>query len=90
MLDMLDMPDCLPRLRQYARCKQDTRTSPNVAQTRLPHVAGRPGSHCLVVSGESESQLLGCSSTKPWVSKMFASESVVDRADLCVCWPLIK
>jgi hypothetical protein len=79
MLDMLDMPDCLPRLRRYARCKQDTRTSPNVAQTRLPHVADRPGSHCLVVSGESGSQLLGCCGTKPWVLKMFASDGVVDR-----------
>jgi hypothetical protein len=58
-----------------AICSVQTRpsTRPNVAQTRLPHVAGAfRRALCLAVSEMGRIQLLGCGCTKPWVWK-FAS-----------------
>jgi hypothetical protein len=82
------MSECLPRLRQYARCKQG---SIEQAQTWRKHVCHTwqaiSDGHCLVVPEESGSQLLGRGCTKPWVLEKFASEGVLDRTDKGVWKP---
>ena len=83
MLDMLDIARLFASA--DAICTVQTSTLEQ-AQTWRKHVChtwqtGLEG-HCLVLSEENRSQLLGCCCTKPWVCRKFAWEGGVGRVGI--------